>query len=113
MKFRSIPQARLLLTFSCVLMLLVSMNTKSLAQTFSVVYNFGGGADGGYPLAGLVIDTEGNLYGTASVGGNFACSASGCGTVFKIDTSGTYSVLYSFAGGNDGANPEARLYRDS
>lgn len=45
----------------------------------SVVYSFGGGpADGEYPLAGLTIDSSGNLYGTTSGGGTH-----GCGTVFK------------------------------
>src|SRR5579871_564292 len=74
------------------------------AQTFSVLYNFTGGSDGGTPLAGLVIDASGNVYGTTSVGGS-----SGAGTVFKVTASGTEQVLYNFAGGTDGANPQARL----
>ena len=57
--------------------------------------------DGGYPEAGLVMDTEGNLYGTTSSGGT-----SDYGTVFKLDTtSGTEIVLYSFTGGADGGIP--------
>ena len=41
----------------------------SPAQTVNVVYNFTGGSDGATPLAGLVIDAAGNLYGTTSAGG--------------------------------------------
>ena len=62
------------------------------AQTFSVLYNFTGIPDGEDPYAGLVKDSSGNLYGTTLVGGN----AGGYGTVFKIDGSGTVSLLHSF-----------------
>jgi len=73
----------------------------------TVLYNFTGGADGGYPYAGLVLDKKGNLYGTTYVGG-----VSGQGTVFKLTTSGKEIVLYSFTGGADGGNPSAPLLRD-
>jgi len=66
----------------------------------TVLYSFTGGNDGGYPLAGLTFDPEGNLYGTTNGGG-----ASGAGVVFKIDTSGHETVLYSFTGGDDGGYP--------
>ena len=49
----------------------------------TVLYSFSGGADGGYPLAGLIRDRAGNFYGTTNGGG-----ASGAGVVFKIDLSG-------------------------
>jgi len=78
------------------------------AQSLSVVYNFTGGSDGGVPLAGLVMDTAGNLYGTTSVGGS-----AGGGTVFKINTSGQEQALYNFTGGADGGNPQAGLLIDS
>jgi uncharacterized repeat protein (TIGR03803 family) len=70
--------------------------------------------DGAAPAAGLVRDSNGNLYGTTSFGGitNSNCNTS-CGVVFKIDPSGNETVLYSFAGGADGAEPEADLFRDS
>jgi uncharacterized repeat protein (TIGR03803 family) len=73
----------------------------------TVLYNFTGGADGGYPYAGLVLDKKGNLYGTTYVGG-----VPGQGTIFKLTTSGKEIVLYSFTGGADGGNPTARLLRD-
>ncbi len=77
---------------------------KTLAQTFSVVHSFTGGTDGANPLAGLTIDSSGNLYGTASSGGDF-----GEGAVFKFNPAGKETVLYSFKGGTDGADPEGGL----
>jgi len=66
----------------------------------TVLYTFSGGADGGYPLAGLMRDPSGNFYGTTNGGG-----ASSAGVVFKLDTSGDETVLYSFTGGADGGYP--------
>jgi len=76
--------------------------------TVHVLYTFTGGADGGTPMAALVWDSAGNLYGTTVAGG-----ASGQGTVFKLDSSGTETVLYSFTGGADGSAPASRLARAS
>ena len=45
----------------------------------TVLYSFTGGSDGGFPVAALISDNAGNLYGTASSGG-----ASNDGTVFKV-----------------------------
>ncbi len=73
----------------------------------TVLHSFGNGSDGANPSAGL-IDVGGNLYGTTEKGGTGSCSG-GCGTVFKITTTGVENVLYSFKGGSDGANPTASL----
>jgi uncharacterized repeat protein (TIGR03803 family) len=56
---------------------------------------------------------QGNLYGTALRGGtvNSACS-SGCGTVYKLASDGTITILHSFTGGDDGGNPFAGLIAD-
>jgi uncharacterized repeat protein (TIGR03803 family) len=75
----------------------------------TVLYNFTGGTDGGYPHAGLVRDVAGNLYGTTEGGGTAAAS----GTVFKLDPSGNETALYSFAGGLDGSSPYGELLRDA
>ncbi len=84
------------------------------AQTFTVLHNFTGGSDGANPLDGLTIDRNGNLYGTASAGGNqaYGCTGSygttGCGAVFELARSGTgwiLRALYDFQGGNDSGNP--------
>jgi len=68
--------------------------------------------NGEEPIAGLLRDAAGNLYGTTSLGGNNNCS-SGCGTVFKLDADGKEKVLYKFAGTPDGWDPESLLARDS
>jgi len=71
----------------------------------TVLYSFTGGADGAGP-SDLVLDAAGNLFGAASVGGNLSvCGGSGCGVVFKLDSTGHQTVLYTFQGGNDGAYP--------
>jgi uncharacterized repeat protein (TIGR03803 family) len=74
----------------------------------AVVHSFAGGAnDGAYPEDSLIIDSAGNLYGTTFNGG-----PANAGTVFKLSSKGIIHILYSFAGGNDGANPIARLAID-
>jgi hypothetical protein len=74
--------------------------TTSGTYTYSVLYSFTGGADGAEPRATLTMDASGNLYGTASEGGDFtACGFSGCGTVFELSPSGgswNFQVLYNF-----------------
>jgi uncharacterized repeat protein (TIGR03803 family) len=96
-----------LMAFAFALGLLVAgaETPRAQAQTFSVIHNFTGGSDGGNPLAGFAIDAAGNFYGTTSAGG-----ASGEGTVFKVTAKGKETVLYTFTGGADGANPEAGLF---
>ena len=76
------------------------------AQTYTVLHNFTGGRDGGDPYAGLTMDRAGNLYGTASYGGN------GYGVVYELAHRGSgwvFNSLYNFAGGNDGEGPVARV----
>jgi uncharacterized repeat protein (TIGR03803 family) len=71
-----------------------------------VLHRFEGGSDGYLPLGGVILDSQGNLYGTTAVGGGTGCNdSSGCGTVFKVTVGGTETVLYAFEGGNDGAGP--------
>src|SRR5580658_1175781 len=86
----------------------------------TLVYSFPGGTDGAQPMAGLTIDAAGNLYGTTAYGGysDGECRAvihvrnGGCGVVFKIDTAGNYSLLYSFGARPDGEDPEASVTLD-
>ena len=72
------------------------------------LYSFTGGNDGADPEAGLVQGSDGNFYGTTAYGGT-----NGAGTVFKISTNGALTSLYSFTGGNDGADPLAGLVQGS
>ncbi|HEX4078612.1 MAG TPA: choice-of-anchor tandem repeat GloVer-containing protein [Rhizomicrobium sp.] len=73
------------------------------------LYTFtGAGGDGAVPTAGLTQDTAGNLYGVTADGGaaGFCVKFGGCGTVFRIDSSGNETVLYSFTGSKgDGTFP--------
>jgi uncharacterized repeat protein (TIGR03803 family) len=73
-------------------------------------FNF---TDGGEPLAGLMRDSAGNLYGTTVMGGDTKCYQYGCGTVFKLDSAGKEKVLQKFSRGDDGEFPEALLARDT
>jgi uncharacterized repeat protein (TIGR03803 family) len=78
----------------------------------TVLYRFTGG-DGEHPIAGLVTDAKGNLYGTSEWGGSGTACEYGCGTVFELSKTGEETVLYSFTGQPDGANPLAGLIMDS
>lgn len=70
-----------------------------------VLYAFQGGNDGGFPYAGLVEDSKGNLYGTTEMEGS-----AGGGTIFKISAAGKFSLLYSFDFKlNEGARPIAPM----
>ena len=71
----------------------------------TVLHQFTSGNDGAIPLAGLVADTAGNLYGTTYVGGNGCSLNGGCGTVYKMTPSGTVTILHAFTGGTDGSIP--------
>lgn len=82
----------------------------------SVLYNFTG-TNGKNPLANLVQDTSGNLYGTTSAGGatNSNCGTTGCGVVFKLAPSNGYwipSTLLSFDS-TDGSYPQGTLLLDA
>lgn len=77
----------------------------------SILYRFTGTGDGSNPASALVMDSEGNLYGTTQWGGSDTY-----GTVFELVPNGgggyTESILYSFTGGSDGNEPHARLLID-
>jgi len=77
----------------------------------TVLYRLDGGTDGANPFGSLVRDKAGNLYGTARDGGG-GCER-GCGTVFELDSTGKFTVLYSFTDGADGGFPETGLVRDN
>ena len=79
--------------------------------TESLLHTFANGSDGSYPVAGLVSDQSGNLYGAA------ANTRSGGGTVFELtpsDGSWTYSVLYRFTytGDSNVCGPQGNLVLD-
>ncbi|HYL26908.1 MAG TPA: choice-of-anchor tandem repeat GloVer-containing protein, partial [Candidatus Nitrosotalea sp.] len=83
-----------------------SMTTSG---TEAVLYSFQGGNDGANPTGGLLV-VNGSLYGTTQNGGTtYGYCYGGCGTVFKVSTSGDEQVLYRFQGGSDGYFPSGDL----
>jgi hypothetical protein len=86
----------------------------------TVLHSFDGSREGiddaWWPNGGLTLDKSGNLYGTTQFGGNQACT-DGCGTVFELmlsaDGKWNYSIIYRFAGKNDGDYPNGDLVFDT
>jgi len=85
---------------------------KITSGKLTTLYSFcsqSGCWDGIAPFARMIIDTKGNLYGTATSGGR-----SSEGVVYELSSSGTLTVLHSFAGGaSDGCNPYGSVTRDT
>jgi uncharacterized repeat protein (TIGR03803 family) len=84
----------------------------------TVLHSFGGqSGDGAFPLAGVVQDAKGNLYGTTNSGGVVeGCGGGGCGVVFKLDKARHETVLHSFCSQSscaDGAFPYAGVIQDA
>jgi uncharacterized repeat protein (TIGR03803 family) len=96
---------------------------KVNASGESALYMFQDGSDGASPVASLIQDSAGNLYGTATSGGDLSCTPPangkmvqpqpGCGVVFKVDPAGTETVLYTFTGTTDGSDPTSPLVMDA
>ena len=103
---------KVVLTFVAIVFVLVSGAWGASEQ---VLYNFTGAPTGMYPLASLVFDGAGNLYGTTADGGNDkACPSSGCGVVFELVPAAggwTETVIHTFSR-RDGAYPAAHLVFD-
>jgi uncharacterized repeat protein (TIGR03803 family) len=90
----------------------IALCLPTFAQNDSVLYFFPGGEYGGQPWGNLVLDSHGNLYGTASSGGQ------GAGVVFELTPASgggwNESVIYSFGSRpNDGAMPIGALVFDA
>ncbi|HEX3664819.1 MAG TPA: choice-of-anchor tandem repeat GloVer-containing protein [Rhizomicrobium sp.] len=74
-----------------------------------VLYVFSGGnSDGAFPQGGLIADNAGNYYGVTGAGG-----PDNAGTVYKLASDGTESIVYAFLGGSDGNGPTGNLALDS
>ncbi len=81
--------------------------------TETILHNFAGASDGQSPLAGVILDAAGNIYGTTNTGG-----ASGFGTAFEVNKNGKFILLHTFTGGTDGKylygglilDPKGRIY---
>jgi uncharacterized repeat protein (TIGR03803 family) len=91
-------------SFGCGVVFKVNPNPP---YRYTVLHRFTGLPHDGMVPNAIMIDSTGNLFGTAG-GGAFAS-----GIMFKIDTSGTFSVLYTFTGGADGGQPQQGLVEDA
>jgi uncharacterized repeat protein (TIGR03803 family) len=76
------------------------------AGTLTTLHAFSNTADGGHPYGGLIQAADGSFYGTTTGGG-----PANLGTVFRMDSVGTVTILHSFVGGAEGALPNAGLIR--
>lgn len=89
----------------------VAFSGSSFAATYKILYTFSGYSDGGMPQGALIIDDQGNLYGTAAAGGTYQG-----GIVFELspasDGTWTKTNLYNFNGPNDGNSPAGALLMD-
>ena len=70
------------------------------SRGLTVLHSFTDGADGANPAGPVIRDSEGNLYGTTANGGKFSY-----GVVYKLDTSGSETVLHSFRAGGGRGQP--------
>lgn len=98
--------ARVVPVFVILIALVLGGTPGAQGQTLGVIHNFTDKQDGASPFGGLAMDKPGNLYGTSEFGGT------GNGTVFRLvhkNSSWLFTPLYSFAGGNDGASPQATV----
>jgi len=86
----------------------------SPAQMTEVVLHSFSWSDGGRPVAPVISDAAGNLYGTTEFGGDTSCDfGAGCGVVYRLDTSGNLTVLYAFTGASDGVSPLSGVVSDA
>lgn len=86
------------------------------AWSESILHSFtSANGDGAYPGDGVVFDAAGNIYGTTFGGGSSACEF-GCGIVFELTPTGQgawkETIIHTFSGGADGAEPEGALTAD-
>lgn len=78
------------------------------SSAYRVLYRFDRHPYGEGAASGL-IDIGGELYGATREGGGAGCGRLGCGTVYRISTSGALTSIFGFIGKEDGENPQAGL----
>ncbi len=93
-----------LLAFAAALLCVLTMVTmqSTQAQTLTVLHTFTGGIDSGFPESGVILDRDGNLYGTT-----FGLINSGVYELMRRDSSWIFKPLYNFQTRLDGLGPEA------
>ncbi len=94
------------------------LTSVGFGQTLTTLHNFGATPDdGAAPGSGVVVDKDGNLFGTTGAGG--VAGGGFNGVVFEISppssgsTKWTETILHRFTGTPDGLNPQSRLVMKS
>jgi uncharacterized repeat protein (TIGR03803 family) len=107
MTSKTFPLSKLSGALAVALVMSMPSARAGVAPVLTSLYSFQGTPDGANPEADLIIDSNGNIYGTTIGGGAY-----GWGAVYQLTPNGgswTETVLYSFTGGADGANPTSIL----
>lgn len=84
---------------SCKCGVIFSLTPGSSGYSYSTLYKFLGGSDGATPMAGLVVGTDGAMYGTTEYGGVTSCYVKGCGTIFQYTSIHGYTQDAKFNSG--------------
>jgi uncharacterized repeat protein (TIGR03803 family) len=97
------------------LFLLLPVLAVAQTYTYSTLVNFPPATQQGsfWPSSALLIDADGNLYGTSLYGGIYGSASGGYGTVFEVTPQGVLTVLHNFGNATDGQVPEGNLTRDA
>src|ERR1051326_8698623 len=106
--FAASPSVRALLGASCrALPLFMLLSVCVLAQTVTTIHDFGSANDGQNPQSGVVFDRNGNIIGTAALGGS-----NSSGAAYMLTPNGgqwTETILHQFTGRPDGDTPDSLL----
>jgi uncharacterized repeat protein (TIGR03803 family) len=92
-----------LLVILCAAVLLLPVYAASAGVVVTSLHSFAVATNGINPWAGLILGSDGYLYGATGGGGTKGDN----GTIFKIGANGVLTTLYSFTGGSNGAGPSA------
>ena len=95
--------ARILVWLGLLLAMLVTGVQPGQGQRYTVLHTFGAPGDGQSPYGGLILGSDGYLYGTTTGGPGSSA------TIFRIDSAGNETILYTF---EDGSSPVGPLLRD-
>jgi uncharacterized repeat protein (TIGR03803 family) len=102
----------IILSILTAVLAMVTLVTPAWAQSEQALYAFQGGPnDGANPFGRPILDKAGNIYGTTLAGG----ATYWAGSVYQLTPSSsgwTETMVYSFGGTGDGAQPEAGLVMD-
>jgi uncharacterized repeat protein (TIGR03803 family) len=94
---------------------LLVVESASAAATYKVLHSFDG-TDGSSLWRGVVLDGQGDVFGTAVGGGGSGCYGYGCGTVFELSRKTgkwRFAVVQDFGSGQNGAIPYGGLVLDA